>query len=322
MSLHLEDRWIWDFWLARRGPEHHVFFLHAPRALGDPDQRHWNVAIGHAVSEDLSTWARLPDAMRPGQQGEWDDYTTWTGSVIEVPGGWALLYTGTSRAENGLVQRIGLARSDDLVHWTRHPGNPVLEADARWYELLDLGLWHDQAWRDPCVLRDPGTGDYHAFVTARANHGPAGGRGVIAHATSSDLEEWEVRPPLGAPKGFGQMEIPQVLRLGGRWHLLFSAHAWAQAERRDARPTGTFHAVSDRLTGPYEESSPLLTDERERYYGAKVVVDGAGLRCLAFVNLDERGQFVGDLSDPWPVILGPGGELRIADRIAGGNGGA
>jgi beta-fructofuranosidase len=52
----LDDRWIWDFWLADDGERHHVFFLQAPRSLGDPDRRHDHATIGHAVSDDLVAW--------------------------------------------------------------------------------------------------------------------------------------------------------------------------------------------------------------------------------------------------------------------------
>src|SRR3712207_8689315 len=45
------------------------------------------------------------------QQSAWDDYTTWTGSVIRAEGSYHLFYTGTSRAENGMRQRIGHATS-------------------------------------------------------------------------------------------------------------------------------------------------------------------------------------------------------------------
>ena len=48
----LPDRWIWDFWLARHGDDHHVFYLQAPKSIGNPDARHWNVSVGHAVSRD------------------------------------------------------------------------------------------------------------------------------------------------------------------------------------------------------------------------------------------------------------------------------
>src|ERR1700761_6905642 len=112
MTLRLQDKWVWDFWFARDQDEHHVFYLQAPRDLGDPELRHRNATIGHAVSTDLEHWRVLPDALRPGQPGDWDDIATWTGSVIEHDGRWHMLYTGISSAENGLVQRVGLATSD------------------------------------------------------------------------------------------------------------------------------------------------------------------------------------------------------------------
>lgn len=40
-----------------------------------------------------------------------------------------MLYTGVNRAERGSIQRIGLAVFDDLVHWSKHAANPLLEAD-------------------------------------------------------------------------------------------------------------------------------------------------------------------------------------------------
>jgi beta-fructofuranosidase len=56
----------------------------------------------------------------------------WTGNVINHRGRWHMLDTGISTAERGLVQRIGLAVSDDLLQWVKHPANPVLLADPRW----------------------------------------------------------------------------------------------------------------------------------------------------------------------------------------------
>ena len=109
-------------------------------------------------------------------------------------------------------ERIGLATSEDLTTWTRHPG-PVLEPDPLRYELLDPEAWFDQAWRDPWVFRGP-DGAFHAYVTARAAEGPARGRAVIGHARSDDLVRWEVLPPVTRPMGFGQMEVPQLLEAG------------------------------------------------------------------------------------------------------------
>ncbi|MEO6652743.1 MAG: glycosyl hydrolase family 32, partial [Ilumatobacteraceae bacterium] len=107
MPLHFADRWIWDFWLCSDGDVHHVFYLQAPTSLGDPEQRHWNVSIGHATSSDLNEWTPVADALSPGRAGTFDDFTTWTGSIIRRDGEWVMVYTGTARAERGLVQRIG-----------------------------------------------------------------------------------------------------------------------------------------------------------------------------------------------------------------------
>jgi len=56
MTLHLPEVWIWDFWFAQDGADCHSFYLQAPRSLGDPEQGHWKVRIGHAVSQYLIDW--------------------------------------------------------------------------------------------------------------------------------------------------------------------------------------------------------------------------------------------------------------------------
>lgn len=72
----------------------------------------------------------------------WDfwfaDAATWTGSVVRRPDGrWHMFYTGASVSGAAFVQSIGLATSDDLVTWHKHPDNPVTSADPRWYETYD-----------------------------------------------------------------------------------------------------------------------------------------------------------------------------------------
>ena len=176
MTLHLEDRWIWDFWLAVDGSDHHVFYLQAPRALGDPELRHRNATIGHAVSRDLRSWEVLPDALGAGPPGAWDDHGPWTGSVVRGGSEWRLYYTGASSTDDGLVQRVGMAVSDDLVHWARADEHLVLCADPRWYEKLGDSDWFDEAWRDPWVLAEPDDAsrdEYRMFICARVADGPS-----------------------------------------------------------------------------------------------------------------------------------------------------
>ncbi len=326
MTLHLPDRWVWDFWFAQDGPDFHMFYLQADRALGDEAQRHWNVSIGHAVSQDLRRWEVLPDALAPagapppGEPEAWDSYTTWTGSIIAHAGQWFMFYTGSRHSESGLVQRIGLATSPDLIRWQKHPANPLIEADPRWYELLDRSAWHDQAWRDPYVFQHPTTGLFHAYITARAKDGPPDARGVIGHARSRDLLEWEVLPPVTAPGEFGHMEVPQLLVIQGRWYLVFSCPASEYAYARRDRPgmrhvTGTHYMVADDPLGPFQYITDdyLVGDEAGTLYSGKMIQgpDGAWVY-LAFLNKRPDGVFVGDISDPLPVTVHTDGRLSVA----------
>ena len=162
--LRLDDRWAWDFWIADTGSDYHLFFLNAPRSLGDPNLRHHRAVVGHAVSSDLVHWEELGQALRPGPEGAWDDVAIWTGSVVRGDDAWYMFYTGSSKSEGALIQRIGLATSPDLMTWTKHPANLIIEADPAWYQQLDTTAWHDQASRDPWVFADP---DGHG-----AQHGP------------------------------------------------------------------------------------------------------------------------------------------------------
>jgi beta-fructofuranosidase len=298
--LRLDDRWVWDFWIADTGANYHLFFLQAPRSLGDQVLRHLNATVGHAVSTDLRAWTIEADALAPGPPGSWEDMATWTGSVLEHDGTWHLFYTGTTRTTDGAHQRIGLATSTDLSTWTKHPGNPLIEADPRWYEQVQF-----DAWRDPWVFRDPAGEGFHALITARATHGPADARGIIGHAWSPDLLHWEVRPPLSEPGEFHHLEVPQVEVVEGAPVLLFSASSLrigaARSARRPGEPTGSFLAIGQSLLGPWdiENARPIPVPD---LYSARIVRDRAGeWQVLGFIDGSEREAFVGEISDPIPL---------------------
>jgi beta-fructofuranosidase len=306
--LELPDSWTWDFWLADTGAEYHMFFLRASRALLDPERRHHRASVGHAVSTDLVSWRLLPDALVPSDSPAWDDLATWTGSVIQDPDGlWRMFYTGVSRAEDGLVQRIGVATSADLINWRKESGGALLEADSRWYERLDLESWNDEAWRDPWVFADPGGDGWHMLVTARASAGSADNRGVIGHARSWDLTEWEVRPPLSAPgAGFGQLEVPQVEVIDGQPVLIFSClrPELAADLRHAGHSGGVWIAPASSFTGPFDiAAAQPLTDDS--LYAGRIIQDRTGRWVLlAFRHREPDSGFRGGLSDPIPLRSG------------------
>jgi beta-fructofuranosidase len=317
VALSLDDKWIWDFWLVESVARHHVFYLQAPKSIGDPGLRHWNVSIGHAVSDDLVDWEVLPDAIGPGEPGAWDDLSTWTGSIIEHRGTWHLFYTGTSSRESGLVQRIGLATSKDLTTWHRCGQGPLIEADSRWYEKLDSGMWHDEAWRDPWVFRHT-DGGFHATITARSNRGRVEGRGVVAHARSDDLHNWEVLPPITISGGFGQLEVSQLMAYRDDWYLVFCSDIETQTpQRRSTGPgTGTYYLRASDPLGPYRltEARPLAADRQGSTYAGRLVDRGdAGVFLLTWERIGDDGRFRGVIADPVRVERLASGELQLAE---------
>ena len=279
MTLRLADHWLWDFWFAVDGDDVHVFYLQAPRSLGDPELRHHHATIGHAVSRDLRRWEVLPDALGPGPAGEFDDLATWTGSVVRHDGRWHLFYSGVARAEAGEVQRIGHATSDDLLTWER--AGLLLEADSRWYDR--------EHWRDPWVDWDPERGRWDMLICATSD-----GRGILAHAHSPDLRAWTTGPPLSPPTGHVQLEVPQLVQRNGGWWVLFS----------DVFAGSGIHylAAPERL-GPYPaESRDLLPGARPRHhYAGRVLEHGGESLLFAWLMDDEDGAFTGELSDPMPL---------------------
>ena len=237
-----------------------------------------------------------------------------------------MLYTGINRKERGLIQRIGLAVSDDLVHWDKHHANPVMEADPQWYDLLDRSRWRDQSWRDPWVFRHPEDGSFHALITARSREGEPDAAGVIGHARSNDLLEWEVLPPLTSGGDFAQVEAPQLVRLNGRYQILVSClaedHSRQRLERL-GRPglTGTFAFSAKHSLGPYASADgPLVAPDGPLgpLYAGKLVESGAGSwQFMAFRGDGDR-DFLGELTDPLPIEEDTNGRIVVAvpDRIS------
>jgi beta-fructofuranosidase len=319
--LALNDKWLWDFWLAQEGATYHMFYLQANKSLGDPELRHWNVSIGHAKSDDLMHWQVLPDALSPtaNNLAAADSYTTWTGCVVRHQNTWYMFYTGTSRIDKGLVQRVCLAQSEDLIHWQKHPANPLAQLNPAWYDGLILEYWHDASFRDPWVFA---LGEqWNMLVTARANTGAPDGRGAIGHAISDDLIHWQVQKSLLAPGHFGEMEVPQLCFINGHYYLFCSVSAKYHSAAHRAEPncqpqTGLKYYRADNPLGPFTpEASGFLTDARHSHlYSGRLVLgtDKKTWYFLAFAGYNPDGQFSGCIIDPIEVIVHSDGRLSLA----------
>lgn len=139
--LRLDDYYVWDWWVADDGKRYHLFFLQAPRSVGDPANRHVNAEIGHATSRDLVDWDDLGPTFQPSEIGRraFDDMAIWTGSVLNDGRQWWMFYTAISHAGHHLFdQRVGAAVSNDLHHWRRVANEPAVYQDSRWYKTLAI----------------------------------------------------------------------------------------------------------------------------------------------------------------------------------------
>lgn len=303
MTFSHAECWVWDFWLADDGETYHLYYLRAPRSLGDPDLRHRNASVGHATSRDLRSWTDHGVVLDHGAPGDPDATATWTGSVVRGDDDrWWMFYTGSrfvSEESATNVETVCAAVSDDLHAW--HKCGAVLSADRRWYETLDDGTWREEAWRDPWVWR--GTDErWHMLLTARAVVGNPLDRGVIGHAVSDDLDHWQAMPPLSSTgAGFMHLEVPQRLESDGQTALLFSCDSPHLTGRRAGQAGGIWAVAAGGEGIDYPiEAAVRLTDER--FYSGRAIRDRDGAWVLlAFENVGADGDFVGRLSDPMPL---------------------
>jgi beta-fructofuranosidase len=303
MTLTLEDKWVWDLWLAPEKVDGtwHIFFLQAPRSLINPDLRHASATVGHATSVDLINWQYVGTALEPSALGAWDDRAIWTGSIIKSDTGlWHMFYTGTNKSkENGFVQRIGLATSTDLMTWEKKEGF-VTEADARWYERAAQVMdekqegqpsWYEEAWRDPWVFKDAVNNEWVMLITARSNKGAYDSRGTIGVARSKDLLNWVVCEPLKVDSEFGHYEVPQLMHstdseLVISFCLASNNHAATRLLRGERAWTGNGIMRSSSFDGLWKvESEPFL---EEPHYAARIIQNDDKLFAIAWLN------FIGD----------------------------
>ena len=100
--------------------------------------------IGLARSADARSWQRhVPPVLEPGPEPDWDAGGVADPYVIRCGSTVYMYYLGQNRRG---VQRIGVARSADGVHWQKSLENPVLD-------LGPPGSFDEHNLGEPAVFR-------------------------------------------------------------------------------------------------------------------------------------------------------------------------
>ncbi|MBI3600074.1 MAG: hypothetical protein HY097_05470 [Nitrospinae bacterium] len=127
---------IWDSYFVgyptviKEGDKYLMWYA----AIDNP-YRPWR--IGYAESKDGISWVRHDEpVLNTGQYGEWDESGISYPRVIKNGSKYILWYSGINRG----ALRIGIALSEDGIHWEKSAENPV----------IDIG--EEGAWDEVCVF--------------------------------------------------------------------------------------------------------------------------------------------------------------------------
>lgn len=230
------------------------------------DFRPNNIATYHPVyaveTADMTHYTALGEVLPTGNMWA-QDAAIGTGSVIwcEAQQKYYFFYTGNKYqpGPDECAQVIMSATSTDGVNWTKT--NFRLDAVAGYYYRNDF--------RDPEVFMGE-DGQYHMLVATGKD-----GRNVLAHFTSSDLQQWTDKGVFMTTMWDRFYECPNVFKMGEWWYLVYSEL------HREIRRVQYFKARTfEGLKTCTANDIPLWPDNHEGYldsrglYAGKTACDG------------------------------------------------
>lgn len=121
---------------------------------------------------------------------------------------------------------------------------------------------------------------------------------MIGHAWSDDLVNWEIRPPLTEPAGFGHLEVPQVAVVDGQPLLLFCSNLMDGSKTDPADQLWAVPGPS--VTGPRDLALARPVAVPNVYAPRLVQNADDAWHLIGFVE-ERDGAFAGEICDPLPV---------------------
>jgi len=259
--------------------------------------------IAHAISYDGISWKRVNNALFVGNPGEWDDDMLWTMDVCRTTenqgvAGFEMYYTGLQRRDRGVVSKIGLAKSTNLVDWKKSRSkNFPIEPLGIYYETKNNNPRKWLSFRDP--FRYEYQGEIYLLLCARCLTGPVSRRGCVGLVKVTN-DNVELMPPLLHPMVYDDIECPCVFELQGVYYLIGSI-------REDIKVRYWF---APDFFGEYHSfHSDVLLPQGN--YAARIVQDGDHLLVYNFFYAYGKIDALRVLPPPKELGRDPEGRLLL-----------
>ena len=251
---------------------YHLFYQYHPYS-NNWGSMHW----GHAVSEDLLTWKRLPVAMAPDEK--YDNFGCFSGSAIVAEDGrHMILYTGVEtlqkkRYEQDQIRQTQCLAFGDGVNYEKYAGNPVIVPE-------DVpGGCAESNFRDPKMWRDE-DGTFYAVVSAMNRDFTC----RIVLFQSHNGFDWEYAGTLAesTPALGGMWECPDFFELDGKHVLLVSPMAMMPDDREFHVGHNTMAIIGefDKKSGSFMQESLQAIDSGIDFYAPQTTVTPDGRRVM------------------------------------------
>jgi predicted GH43/DUF377 family glycosyl hydrolase len=205
--------------------------------------------IFYATSNDGIAWTNYVNnpVLSPGTTGAWDSFGVRSSAVVSKNGTYYLFYFATGVLSGN---RIGLAKSQDGIHWERFQGNPILSPG-------NAGAWDDNTTYHPKVV----------FAGGKFYMWYAGSNGSLVQgglATSTDGQSWTKHPnnPVlkpGVSNSWDEYRVwpsSGVVFKDGKFVLLYTGVNFSNASNS---PIG-LATSNDGIVWEKELNNPVLLD--------------------------------------------------------------